>query len=103
VRELVNALERATILRPSGTIDDELVLGAGRAPRPATPESSALLPTLAELETDYFRRVLERTEGRIYGPGGAAEIAGMKPTTLQSRLQKRGIDRKAVARGERGR
>ena len=34
---------------------------------------------------------LERTGGKIYGPGGAAEILDIKPSTLQSRMQKLGV------------
>jgi len=34
---------------------------------------------------------LERAEGRIYGPGGAAHILGVKPTTLASRLARMGL------------
>ena len=36
----------------------------------------------------YLEAVLERTGGRIYGKGGAAELLEMKPTTLQSKLKK---------------
>jgi transcriptional regulator of acetoin/glycerol metabolism len=35
--------------------------------------------------------VLEKTEGRISGPGGAAEILGLKRTTLYSRMRKLGM------------
>ncbi len=96
VRELVNALERATILRPRGLLDDEVLLGPPRSPSAPSP-SSASMPTLAELETDYLARVLNRTKGKIYGPGGAAAVTGLKPTTLQSRLLKRGL--KSQGRG----
>ncbi len=92
VRELVNVLERATIFEPSGAIGpDLLVLSA--APAPATPlPPGESLPDFAHMQRDYFRRVLERTKGRIYGRRGAAELVGLKPTTLQSRLKKLGID-----------
>ena len=33
------------------------------------------------------------TKGRIYGTGGAAELLGLKPSTLQSRMKKLGIAR----------
>lgn len=114
VRELVNALERSTILRPSGLIDDELMLAPPAAPRgePRTAGLSSLLsrpgpreelgagwPTLEEVEVDYLRRTLERTRGRIYGPGGAAELSGLKPTTLQSRLVKRGLSTRRYREG----
>jgi hypothetical protein len=37
--------------------------------------------------------VLQVTRGRIYGPGGAAEILGLKPSTLQSKMKKLGVKR----------
>ena len=48
-------------------------------------------PTLEELERHYMVRVLWATGGRIAGPGGAAEILDMNPSTLRSRLKKLGI------------
>jgi transcriptional regulator with GAF, ATPase, and Fis domain len=30
---------------------------------------------------------LERADGRVYGVGGAAELLGVMPSTLQSRLR----------------
>jgi transcriptional regulator with GAF, ATPase, and Fis domain len=36
--------------------------------------------------------VLKRTGGKVSGEGGAAELLGLKPTTLASRLRKWGID-----------
>ena len=41
-----------------------------------------------EMSRLYLEAVLERTGGRIYGKGGAAELLDMKPTTLQSKLKK---------------
>jgi formate hydrogenlyase transcriptional activator len=35
--------------------------------------------------------VLEHTRGKIYGPGGAAELLGLPPTTLQSKLRRYGL------------
>ena len=32
-------------------------------------------------------KAIERADGRIYGQGGAAELLGMNPTTLASRLR----------------
>ncbi len=52
--------------------------------------------TPASLTIDDAQRVaigaaLERSGGRIYGPGGAAELLGLKPSTLQSRMKKLGM------------
>ena len=87
VRELVHCLERASILSEG----EELELDLGDAE--GTPQGDAELVTLAEHERRYLRRVLEHTRGRVYGPGGAAEILGLKPSTLQSRMRRLGVER----------
>lgn len=92
VRQLVNLLERATILCSRGTLG-LTHFGLSDAPVAPTlqPVTDALVETFEENEVRYLRRLLAETNGRIYGAGGAAERAGMKPTTLQSRLKMRGI------------
>ena len=35
---------------------------------------------------------LERSGGKVFGRGGAAELLGVKPTTLASRIKKYRID-----------
>ncbi|EDM74168.1 hypothetical protein PPSIR1_17835 [Plesiocystis pacifica SIR-1] len=42
---------------------------------------------------EHLRRALAHTGGKIYGEGGAAELLGLKPSTLQSKLRKHGIER----------
>jgi transcriptional regulator with GAF, ATPase, and Fis domain len=59
----------------------------------AAPRVSQGFATLAEAERNHIQRVLEATGGRIRGAGGAAEILGMKPTTLESRIAKLGLRR----------
>jgi transcriptional regulator with GAF, ATPase, and Fis domain len=49
------------------------------------------LTTLEEHECRYILKVLEHTGGVVSGGRGAAQILGMKPTTLQSRMKKLGI------------
>jgi transcriptional regulator with GAF, ATPase, and Fis domain len=61
---------------------------------PVQPPSSKAV--LSEQDVRRFERenivaALEATRGRIYGRGGAAELLGLKPTTLASRLKKLGI------------
>ncbi len=89
VRELVNLLERATILTQSGP----LVLDppGRRVPAPPTPDEPMV--TLDEAQRRHIRRALDLAGGRISGAGGAAELLGMKPTTLQSRMKKLGVSR----------
>jgi len=96
VRELHNALERATILVPRGELELEPPRNKRGRPRllEAGFASPSHLPTLEVMEREYLERVLETTSGKIYGPGGAAEITGLKPSTLQSRLLRLGLQRR---------
>lgn len=89
VRELLNALERATILVPSGSIcpGDLGVFGDDVSAEP----SEVQVGRWEDNERRYFERLLAATEGKVSGPGGAAELAGLKPTTLRSKLVKFGL------------
>jgi transcriptional regulator with GAF, ATPase, and Fis domain len=99
VRELINVLERATILTPQGELDLEDVLADTRlgarpgAPAPAAPEARIPEGSLQSVERRAILQALEASRGKVYGPGGAAERLGLKPTTLQSRMKKLGIAR----------
>jgi formate hydrogenlyase transcriptional activator len=89
VRELQNVIERAVILSHSSTItvDDMFLPGPTRT---AQPEQSL---HLGELERSHILKVLDQTSWRIYGNGGAAELLGLNPETLRSRIRKLGIRR----------
>jgi hypothetical protein len=49
------------------------------------------LASHAANEARYFEQVLVATRGKVHGPGGAAEICALKPTTLLSKLKKLGV------------
>jgi len=51
--------------------------------------------TLEEAERSHILRVLEETGWRVSGKAGAAERLGLKPTTLESRMKRLAITRKA--------
>jgi DNA-binding NtrC family response regulator len=92
LRELANVLERALILAPGEELGPELIDLPGRRRREGRVRDGEL-PTLADATRQHIGRVLQATHGRIYGPGGAAEILGVKPSTLQSKMKKLKIDR----------
>jgi len=48
---------------------------------------------MTEVDREHIQRVLEMTSWRIRGKRGAAEILGVKPTTLEARMAKLGIHR----------
>lgn len=49
---------------------------------------------LKNWERENLVRAISKTQGRIFGPDGAAELIGMKPTTLSAKLKRYGIDRR---------
>ena len=49
--------------------------------------------TMDEIQRHHIRAVLEQTGGRVRGRHGAAEILGMKPTTLDNRMKKLDVER----------
>lgn len=104
VRELRNAIERAAILARGATIGAaELRSGDWAKGRfIICDENSTCVDTAGDsgtetLESSSRRHIvaaLERSRGKIYGLDGAAVALGLKPTTLQSRMKKLGIDKK---------
>ncbi len=91
VRELSNALERATVVQPQGVLTPEhLMLRAG--PAAVAPAPSSEGPAcFVEHERTYLQRLLQHCDGKLYGPGGAAERAQMNASTLRSKLVKHGL------------
>jgi formate hydrogenlyase transcriptional activator len=102
VRELENFIERAVLLSRGKELHvpvSELKLPASEAngtasavPVVSTP-AGAGVATLEEAERQHILRALRQTQWRIAGPQGAAQLLGMKRTTLQARMRKLGIRR----------
>lgn len=95
VRELRNVIERAVILCRDGRLRFDLGL---RTPKFSAPKGrrgrSADLLTVEELEVlerENLVRALEVARGKVSGPGGAAELIGMKPATLASKVRRMGL------------
>jgi transcriptional regulator with GAF, ATPase, and Fis domain len=88
VRELENVVERGLVLGSGEVLRfNKQLLGDAHPARADSDE----LTTLEEHECRYILKVLEHTGGVVSGGRGAAQILGMKPTTLQSRMKKLGI------------
>ena len=51
------------------------------------------LSTLGTVQRDYIIKVLDTSNWKIRRKNGAAEILGMQPTTLESRMKKRDMRR----------
>jgi DNA-binding NtrC family response regulator len=95
IRELQNVLERSAILAR------ESIIEIPESAFPAT-NNSALSNagnthtghgSLASMEKSHIQGVLEKTNWKVSGEGGAAEILDMHPNTLRSRMEKLAIKR----------
>jgi formate hydrogenlyase transcriptional activator len=102
VRELQNTVERAVILWRDGPLAFDLPA----SPPPENPVQqvnpavNAGLLTRSELkrqEREAIINALKQTNGKVSGPGGAAELLGMKPSTLASRITTLGINHRTLS------
>jgi transcriptional regulator with GAF, ATPase, and Fis domain len=85
VRELRNVIERSMILTQGKTLHIEMPRSAD-SPHP---ESIGL----EDVEREHITEVLAMTGWKVRGQDGAAELLQLKPSTLESKMQKLGIKR----------
>jgi len=85
IRELQNTIENAIVISENEILKVEI------------PGSSILSQKgnmkLKDIEMDHIIEVLNSTNWRLGGKGGAAELLGMKRTTLHAKMKKYGIER----------
>jgi transcriptional regulator with GAF, ATPase, and Fis domain len=100
VRELQNVIERAVITARDGRLNLDRALpettkemSAEAAPAAETPKRVRTAKELEELERANLLAALKATGWRVAGETGAAQLLGMKPTTLSSRIKALGIER----------
>jgi transcriptional regulator with GAF, ATPase, and Fis domain len=103
IRELCNVIQRAAILAQGGALEFDLPMG-NPPPEPTSQnlasrdDSNAGYLTEAEMrrrERENLSIVLKKTGWKIKGIAGAAELLGVRPTTLMSRIEKLGLKRPA--------
>ncbi len=105
IRELRNAVHRAIITARGGRlhfnlpgIDAHGVSDANREVSAGGVEDTDAGPeVLTEIQMEALarrnlKRALERCDGKVYGPDGAAALLGVPPTTLASRIKRMGLD-----------
>ena len=87
IRELKNVIERAVLLSTDGKLDFNL--SAKISLLAEHPFSD--LPSLDEVQRRYIQFILDKTNGKMSGSGGAAEVLKMKRTSLYNRMKKLGL------------
>jgi len=104
VRELKNVIERAVILSPGNVLRLDLSMpnvSAARnlaptpTPTPARSEDVLTEKEMREFQKQNLLEALKQTNWRVSGPDGAAELLGVRPTTLADRIRAFGIRRLA--------
>jgi transcriptional regulator with GAF, ATPase, and Fis domain len=102
VRELQHVVERAVLTSSGATLEFEPLeappsrVAAARAPDAVAPVRTAA--ELRKLEVGNLKAALAAAGGKVYGKGGAAELLGMRPTTLASRLKVLRLDARSLRR-----
>jgi DNA-binding NtrC family response regulator len=102
IRELRNVIERAMIVARGNALEFDLPMATSApAAAPVVFESGdadqpefLTEPEIQRRERDNLWMVLEKTGWKIKGADGAAELLGVKPTTLISRIKKMGLKRR---------
>ena len=90
VRELQNIVERAAVLANGPIVQvDEVMMRSGETAQ------ELAVDTLENAERNHILRALNETHWVVHGKKGAAEILGINPSTLRSRMEKLGIKRPA--------
>ena len=103
IRELRNVIERAVIFARNGALEFDLP-GNGSDPTSFEPmdvdqpEPEYLTePEIRRRERENLFTVLQKTSWKIKGTNGAAELLGVKPSTLISRIAKMGLKRPEIS------
>lgn len=104
VREVASVVERAVILARDGRLAIDALLERVDVPRASLPSRPVAEPgPVSGVETEHDRKQRERANieaalaacgGKVYGAGGAAEMLGVRPTTLASRIRVLGLVRR---------
>ena len=95
VRELENVIERQVILARGDTVRFDGLVASSQASATRHPAIDKPILTETDLKQQDRRNLInamEKCRGKVFGQAGAAELLGIKPTTLASRLKKYRIE-----------
>ena len=97
VRELQNVIERSVITAQHDRMKFELpsdrTTTTTQTPSEAPPDAIVTDTEMRRRERENVLTALRATNWKISGEDGAADLLGLKPTTLASRMKKMSIER----------
>ena len=85
VRELENIIASAVLLETGNELQMESAINLKAAQKPVVKKGAAEFPTLAEMEKEHIRQVLQTVDGNRTQ---AASILGVNPTTVYRKIEK---------------
>lgn len=91
VRELENLIERS-ILMTSGRVIDQVFLSVEDQILDSIMVGNRV-KTIDEVVREHILQVLKLCDGKVSGPGGAAQMLQIPPTTLHSTIKRLGIQK----------
>ena len=91
VRELENVIEHEMILNRKGPLTFNNLSGDEGRKVASISDLSVKPITFDEMSVHHVTRVLREAKGKVEGANGAAEMLGVNPSTLRSRMKKLGI------------
>ncbi len=91
VRELENIVERSMILNPHGPISFEHTSPLKSDDRTRSVTVDAGSDILDAVITAHIQSILQKTDGKVHGPKGAAKRLGLNASTLRNKMNKLGI------------
>ena len=94
IRELENLVERNILLAKTPIIEDINLPSPTLNSGYMTTDAEEQVKSIQENERDHILAVLQKCNGRIWGPGAAAELLKIPPSTLKSKMKKLGIEKK---------
>jgi len=95
VRELEHFIEKAVILSDGHEISFS---GLDLEHAISTQDDRLSGTMLADIEREHIKKILDKTLWKVSGPGGAASLLGLLPTTLRFRMKKLGIHKPLISK-----
>jgi DNA-binding NtrC family response regulator len=92
VRELENIMARSVLLTAGDVVIDLYLPSVQK--NSTISLSSPTTKTIEENERDYIISIINKCNGRLNGPAGAAKMMNINVSTLRSRMKKLGIEKK---------
>jgi two-component system, NtrC family, response regulator HydG len=91
IRELENIIARSVLLANGDVVTD---LHLSSFEKNSYSIASSSNKTIEENERDYILNIINKCNGKLQGPDGAAKVMNINVSTLRSRMKKLGIEKK---------